>query len=87
VNQAQQQAVETTVDATLAAVGSKVTWTGAGAAVAGFFTSSGFGVLIGAIIGVVGLFIQWHYRRKQDRREEAADRRAQVEHERRMADK
>lgn len=83
MNEAQQQAV----DATLAAVGSKATWTGSFTAVASFFTSSGFGVLVGAIIGVVGLFIQWYYRKKQDRREEAADRRAQAEHERRMAQK
>ncbi|MES3041798.1 MAG: holin [Pseudomonadota bacterium] len=87
MNETQQQAVETTVDATLAAAGSKATWAGAGTAVAAFFTSSEFGVLIGMLIGITGLLIQWYYRRKQDRREEAADRRAQAEHERRMAEK
>jgi hypothetical protein len=83
LNDAQQQAV----DATLAAIGSKATWGGAVTSVAGFLTSSGFGVLVGAIIGITGLCINWYYKKKQDRREEAADRRAQAEHERRMAQK
>jgi hypothetical protein len=87
VNQTQQQAVESTVDATLAAVGGKVTWGGAGAAVFGWATSSGFGVLVGAFGVVCGLLMQWYYNRRRDRREEAADRRAQAEHERRMAEK
>ena len=87
VNQTQQQAVEATVDATLAAVASKTTWAGSLTAVLGFLTSSGFGVLVGAVIGTAGLLIQWYYRRKQDRREEAADRRAQAEHEKRMTEK
>lgn len=87
MNQAQQQVVDSTIDATLAAVGSKTTWAGAFTAVGSFFTSSGFGVLIGAVIGVAGLFIQWYYRKKQDRREEAAERRAQLEFEKRMAEK
>lgn len=87
MNQTQQQVVDSTIDATLAAVGSKTTWTGAGAAVFGWATSSGFGVLIGAIGVVVGLLMQWYYNRRRDRREEAADRRAQIEHERRMAEK
>lgn len=87
MTQAQQQVVESTVNATLAAVGSKTTWAGASTAVVSFFTSSEFGVLIGAAIGITGLFINWYYRKKQDRREEAAERRAQAEHERRMAEK
>ena len=87
MNQAQQQAVEAAVDATVVTLASKGTWGGSIISVFGFLTSSGFGVLVGAIIGITSLFIQWYYRRKQDRREEAADRRAQAEHERRMADK
>ena len=87
MNQAKQQMVDSTIDATLAAAGSKTTWAGASTAVFSFFTSSSFGVLIGAVIGITGLFINWYYRRKQDRREEAAERRAQAEHERRMAEK
>lgn len=85
VNQAQQQAADVVVDATIAAVASKGTWVGSLTSVVGFLTSSGFGVLVGAVIGITSLLIQWYYRRKQDRREEAADRRAQIEHDRRMA--
>lgn len=87
MNQAHQQAVETTVDATLATIGGKVTWTGAGTAVFGWATSSGFGVLVGAFGVVCGLLMQWYYNRRRDRREEAAERRAQAEHERRMAER
>lgn len=87
MNEAQQQAVDTAVDATIAAVASKGTWLGSLTSVVGFLTSSGFGVLVGAVIGITSLFIQWYYRRKQDRREEAKDRREQAEHERRMAEK
>lgn len=83
----QQQAVDAAVDATVVAIASKTTWAGSITAVFGFLTSSGFGVLVGAVIGITGLLIQWYYRRKQDRREEAADRRAQAEHEKRMAGK
>jgi NhaP-type Na+/H+ or K+/H+ antiporter len=87
VNEAQQQAVDAALDATVVTLASKTTWAGSLTAVLGFLTSSGFGVLVGAVIGITGLLIQWYYRRKQDRREEAADRRAQAEHERRMASK
>lgn len=87
MNQSQQQAVDAAVDATITAVANKGTWLGSVTSVVGFLTSSGFGVLVGAVIGITSLIIQWYYRRKQDRREEAADRRAQAEHERRMAEK
>lgn len=87
MNDVQQQAVETTVDATLATIGGKVWWAGAGTAVFGWLTSSGFGVLVGAFGVICGLVMQWYYNRRRDRREEAADRRAQAEHEKRMAEK
>lgn len=87
MNQTQQQAVEAAVDTVLVKAGSGMTVTGASTAVFGWLTSSGFGVLIGAIGVVAGLLMQWYFNRRRDRREEAADRRAQVEHERRMAEK
>lgn len=87
MNDVQQQAVDTAVDATIAAVASKGTWLGSLTSVVGFLTSSGFGVFVGAVIGITSLLIQWYYRKKQDRREEAAERRAQAEHEKRMAEK
>ena len=67
----------TTIDATLAAAGSKATYTGASASVVSWFLSSEFGVLFGILLGICGLAVQWYYRHKQDKREQA-------EHERRM---
>lgn len=66
-----------TLDATLAAAGSKATYGGSGASVVGWLMSSEFGVLVGILIGVGGFCVNWYYRHKQDKREQA-------EHERRM---
>lgn len=57
-----------TVDSTLAAVGSKVTYTGAGLTGLGWFASSEFMGLAGLAIGVVGMVINWYYKAKADRR-------------------
>jgi len=59
-----------TLDATLAALGSKATYTGASTSIVGWFLSSQFGVLAGILIGLAGLCINWYYRHKQDKREE-----------------
>jgi len=66
-----------TLDATMAALGSKATYTGASTSIVGWVLSSQFGVLAGILIGLAGLCINWYYRHKQDKREEA-------EHKRRM---
>jgi hypothetical protein len=66
-----------TVDGTIAAVGSKATYTGAGMTVGGWLLSSEFAVLMGIVIGVAGLLVNWFYRHRQDERERA-------EHEARM---
>lgn len=65
------------IDVTLAAVGSKATYTGAGASFIGWVLSSQFGVLAGVVIGVVGLLVNLYFRSRQDAREER-------EHEARM---
>ena len=65
------------IDATLAAIGHKTAQTGAITTLGGWVLSSEFGVLVGVVLGIAGLSIQWYYRRKQDQREQA-------EHERRM---
>ena len=65
------------IDATLASVGSKATYTGAGASVVSWVLSSEFGILFGLALGLAGFGINWYYRHKQDRRDQA-------EHERRM---
>ena len=66
-----------TLDATMAALGSKATYTGASTSIVGWFMSSQFGVLAGIFIGIIGLCVNWYYKHKQDRREEA-------EHKKRM---
>jgi len=66
-----------TMDGTIAAVGSKATYTGAGMTVGGWLLSSEFAVLMGIVIGVAGFFVNWFYRHRQDEREHA-------EHEARM---
>lgn len=66
-----------TMDGTIAAAGSKATYTGAGMTVGGWLLSSEFAVLIGVLIGVAGFLVNWFYRHRQDERERA-------EHEARM---
>jgi hypothetical protein len=66
-----------TFDATMAAVGSKATYTGAGASVLGWMLSSEFGILMGLLLGVGGFAVNWYYRAKEDKRQ-------QLEHEKRM---
>jgi hypothetical protein len=66
-----------TIDSTLATVGWNTTKVGAGTTIFGFLTSSQGAALIGVCGVIGGLLIQWYYRRRQDRREQA-------EHERRM---
>lgn len=68
---------QTTFDATMAAAGSKATYTGATTSVVGWVLSSEFGVLVGLLLGIGGFGINWYYKHKQDKREQA-------EHERRM---
>lgn len=72
-----QQETQATIDATMAAVGSKATYTGASASVLGWMISSEFGVLFGLFLGVAGLCINWFYKHKEDKRQQA-------EHDRRM---
>ena len=57
-----------TLDATMAAVGSKATYGGASTSVVSWFLSSEFGVLMGILIGLTGLLVNWYYKHKEDRR-------------------
>lgn len=66
-------------DQAMAAIGSKATYTGASTSIIGWLMSSEFGVLAGLVLGVAGLLVNWSYKHKQDRREEA-------EHRKRMAE-
>jgi hypothetical protein len=65
------------IDAALATIGHKTAQGGVGLTFLGWALSSEGTAAIGIFIGICGLSIQWYYRRKQDRREEA-------EHEARM---
>ena len=62
---------QNTIDATLASVGSKATYTGAGFGFSGFLFSSEMGVFVGFCGVVGGLLLTWFYKRRQDRREQA----------------
>ena len=58
-----------TLDATLATIGSKTAYTGASVTGVGWFLSNEFFGLAGICIGAVGLWINWYYKAKADRRE------------------
>jgi hypothetical protein len=66
-----------TIEATLASMGSKATYTGAGVTISGGVMLSEVAVIVGMVIGVLGLILNWHYRAKEDKR-------AGAEHARRM---
>lgn len=57
-------------DTTMAAIGSKATYTGAGASILGWIMSSEFGILLGIILGVAGFMVNWYYKYKQDKRDQ-----------------
>lgn len=60
-----------TVDGTIAAIGSKATYTGAGMTISGWLLSSEAAVLIGIVLGVAGFIVNWAYRHREDRRQQA----------------
>ncbi|MGA0889231.1 MAG: holin [bacterium] len=68
---------QATVEAAIAAAGSKATYGGASTTVVSWLLSSEFGMLMGILIGLGGLGVNWYYRHKQDKRDQA-------EHEKRM---
>jgi hypothetical protein len=70
---------QTTLEAAMAASAPKIMYGGAGAAGASFWLSNEVLGLIGVLIALAGFFINWHYKRKEDRRQQA-------EHEARMAE-
>jgi hypothetical protein len=59
-----EHAASHAIETTLAATGSKATYTGAGMTVGGWMLSSEFAVLFGMLIGLAGLGVQWYYRHK-----------------------
>lgn len=58
-----------TVDAAIAAAGSKATYAGSGVTITGWMLSSEFAVLVGMLLGVAGFVVNWYYRHKLARHE------------------
>jgi uncharacterized membrane protein len=76
------------LEATMATMGSKATYTGAGMTIFGWMLSSELAVLFGMIVGLLGFAVNWFYRHKLTMEEirlkrEAAER-ERIEHKRRM---
>ena len=59
-----------TIDAAMAAVGTKATYAGAGVSGLGWFLSNEFFGLAGVAIGAFGLLITWYYKHKTNKRHE-----------------
>lgn len=57
-------------EATIAAVAQKFTVGGGATAAYGGITANDLLAYVGAIVAVLGLVIQWYYKRKDDRRQE-----------------
>lgn len=72
-----------TVEAAIAAVGSKVTYAGSGGSVLAWMTSNEGGVMIGVLVAVVGLVVNVFFKWREDRRqqEEHNERMRQLQHE------
>lgn len=68
-----------TIDAAIAAAGSKATYAGAGASLSGWLLSSEAGVMFGIVLGIIGLLVNFYFKRREDRR-------LQAEHDARMAE-
>ena len=55
------------IDLSIAAAGSKATYVGAGVTGLGWFLSNQFFGLMGVLIALAGLPMNWHYKRKAER--------------------
>ena len=67
-----------TTDALIASAGSKATYTGAGAGISAWFLSDTGVALIGILIGLAGLVVNYYFKRREDSR-------LQAEHDARMS--
>lgn len=66
---------------TVADVGSNATYGGAGIGVIGLINEIDFVAITGLVIALGGFVINWHYRRKDDKRKQDDERRKQELHE------
>ena len=60
------------IESAAAAVASKATYGGAGASMVGWALSNEIAVFGGLAVGVLGLLVNFYFKLKQDRREQAA---------------
>lgn len=79
-----------TIDAALAATGSKATYGGSATMIGAWWLSNEFAFLVGMIVGVLGLLVQWYYRHKLTKAEiafrQAQDDRSREEHDLKMSE-
>lgn len=71
----------------VASVASKSTWAGALVGFVGWLTSNQGVGLIGVLVAVGGLMINWHYKRENGKRLRAEDARRQREHDLRIRER
>ena len=80
------EVIQMATDSTLASIGSKITYGGAFTAFGSFLLSSSGAAVVGIIGVILGLVIQWYFKRREDARLEAfrvkEDARLQKEEER-----
>ena len=67
------------IEESVVSAANKATYTGAGITISGGILLSEIAVILGMVIGVLGLLVNWYYKAKEDKRSAA-------EHERRMKD-
>lgn len=70
-------AAASAASAAAASLANKFTFSGAWLTVGSWFVSSEFGILMGIVIGLGGLLVNWYYRHKENKR-------AQQLHDRKM---
>jgi len=66
-----------TVDAAVAAIGSKVTYAGSASSLLGWLATSEAGIVIGILVAIIGLVVNVVFKLREDRRQ-------QEEHDERM---
>lgn len=60
---------DSAAEATVAAIANKVTYAGSGTAVVFGLTANEIAAVGGLIVAILGVIVQWFYKRKSDRRE------------------
>ncbi len=62
---------QSNIDAAITNMSAKATYAGSASTVFGWLLSSEFAVLVGIILGVLGFFVNFYYKRKEDSRAQA----------------